>query len=1149
MSEEIRNLYNINTSDLNTKSSIENISESEIEDLSLFSDENIMEQAGESVSLQSANSSALMVNSLDSDTKTAIIEMLENILNTYGESFETTKENNGIIAKAWDWVKNSTGIGVGSDKVKSKIDTLKNDVAMLKEDSSNLAQVYKDITGNDLTTEELNALSKGEADFSDSEVIKSVTKYQQGQKQNVNIISSIGSALAVTGLMAAGVVAAPFTGGMSLGASLAAIGTLTAAGTAAYMIPQVADGMTEKDGYSGKEIAEDLANGVMSSAFTATGIGAGKAVGSALASNATTQLGKTAAGLAASEATSVIIGDGIAVGNYLTEVAVNDDVNFSWEDLGKTAATATAGSLAAGATAFGTSSVLRPVLTSGTTAQSQVIGRLLSSGISGGSAGAAASASAGSTNYLLTCMIDGKEVDFDEWLDSTTENIASATFTGLSAGVAFEAVQVAVGTPRPTGTKTVQKGVTDDGLEYKDYLDKDGNIIARDIKASDLSNYLKNQTQSQEGLTQYNTGNTSKSANTTARTVRFSFSNVPETIQIDENTSVITNNKGNYYKVDGTLYDWAGNVQSFGSGIIDSKTYSGINNVKSNNTTNNTANNEYVVADELVDMPSKTTISENQSLVSDTNIPPTIVQEQNGINVYNANETLYNPNANTAAGIASSTVSVAGQVSNVTNNVSGVISSGTSIPAAQVPYSYSNVEDAKSYISSLGTEDAKTVLKALGKLKPEDVNLDRLNIAIDILNGGETITQLKGYAKEISNEYSSGTYTVDTMLEIYDALGMKPDGEIVQDKNGIYHSKVDGFGTLTGRAKGSDSVYSKLRNKMLKLGSDLPTSTQEAKPLIGDAQGTRLVLNSIDTISPDAFETSEIIKTEIPEQADRVLFTQYLAGTTEGISPELLTKFESVKNIGLQELSDAQTQTFVSGLSKAIESGTIRISEVHNYYGEDSVPYLSQSQLTQIENAYNKWYQETLKTADTPQSSYKLVQETREDGSEIEYLYDVESGVKFYKSLIVETEEKDSGYTAAQFNLVNQYNQLEELQFRGSNLDELAEIEHIVYDIKSNKDTVSGAEYDSVRQVINKLQTLTQKDADGKTAMEEYNEYFSAVYKSSRVSEFGAKAEEPDIYEDYPLLKELFTKEELSLISKEGLEQLHNQIKASKESQ
>ncbi len=1143
MSEEIRNLYNINALGLNTKSSIGNISESEIEDLSLFSDENIIEQAGESVSLQSGNSAVVMVDSLDTNTQNAIIEMLENILNTYGENFETTKENNGIIARAWDWVKNSTGIGVGSDKVQSEIDTLKNDVAMLKEDPSKLAEVYKEVTGNALTTEELNALAKGEADFSNSEIIKSVTKYQQGQKQNVNIISSIGSALAVTGLIAAGVVAAPFTGGMSLGASLAAIGTLTAAGTAAYMIPQVADGMTEKDGYSGKEIAEDLANGVMSSAFMATGIGAGKALGSTLASKATTQLGRTAAGLAASETTSVIMGDGIAISNYLTEVAVNDDVDFSWEDLGKTAATATAGSLAAGATAYGMSSILRPVLTSGTTAQSQVAGRLLSSGISGGSAGAAASAAAGSTNYLLTCMIDGKEVDFEEWLDSTTENIAGATFAGFSAGVAFEAVQVAVGTPQPTGTKTVQKGVTDDGLEYKDYLDKDGNIIARDIKASDLSNYLKSQASSQEGLTQYNYGNTNQSTNTTARTVRISFSNIPEVIQIDETTSIITNNKGSYYQVNGTIYDWAGNVQNFASGVIDSQTYRGVNKgINSNN--NYSTDTDYVVYDdaEVIVSNDITTLSgEQQSIAAGTNMHSTIMQGENGLNIYN-------PNDNIAAGIASSSVLVAGQVSNMAGNISGVTSSEAAISANQIPHSYSNIEDIKSYLSSLGTEDSKTVLKSLGKLKPDEINLDRLNIAIDILNEGETITQLKGYAKEISEEYSSGTYTIDTMLEIYDALEIKPDGEFVKDNDGIYHSQAEGFGSITGRAKGNDSVYSKLRNKMLKLGSDLPTSVQEAKTLIGDAQGTRLVLNSIDTISPNAFEQSEIIKSKLPNQSERVLFTEYLAGKTDGISGELLEKFESIQNIGLQELSDSQTQTFVDGLSNAIESGSIRITEVHNYYGENSVPYLSESQLTQIENAYNNWYQNMLKTADTPQSNYRIMQETRKDGSEIEYLYDVESGAKFYQSLIVETEAKQSGYTAAQFNLVNQYNQLEELQFRGAKLDELAEIEHIVYDIKSNKDTVSGVEYDAVRQVINKLQNSTQKRADGKTAMDEYNEYFSAVYKSSRLNEFGAKAKEPNIYEDYPLLKELFTKEELYQISKEGLEELHQQIKKSKES-
>lgn len=74
---------------------------------------------------------------------------------------------------------------------------------------------------------------------------------------------------------------------------------------------------------------------------------------------------------------------------------------------------------------------------------------------------------AGSTNYLLTCVIDGKEVNFEDWLDCTTENLAGGTFTGFAAGVAFEAVQVAAGIPRLDGTKTVQKGVTEDGLEYK----------------------------------------------------------------------------------------------------------------------------------------------------------------------------------------------------------------------------------------------------------------------------------------------------------------------------------------------------------------------------------------------------------------------------------------------------------------------------------------------------------------------------------------------------------------------------------------------------------------------------------------------------------------------------------------------------------
>lgn len=525
---------------------------------SIFTDNTSDTLYGDAVSLMNMDGTDI-TNLLDEDTKQALISVLENIVLQQEESLQATKENNGVIAKGWDWLKNATGIGVGSDKVQNSINDILSQIDELKSDSTNLAKVYKNVTGNDLTGEELTKLYEGGVDFSKSEIINSVSKYQQGQKQSTNIVSSIGSALTVTGLVAGGIVAAPFTGGISLGASFAAIGTLTAAGTAAYMIPQAVDGLTEKDGYSGKEIAEDLANGIMSSAFTATGIGAGKAIGSTLTSQATTQLGRTAAGLAASEATSVIMGDGIAVSNYLTEVAVNDEVDFSWEDLGKTTLTATAASIAAGTAAYGTSSVLRPVLTSGTTAQSQVLGRLLSSGISGGSAGAAATAAAGSTNYLLTCVIDGKEVNFEDWLDCTTENLAGGTFTGFAAGVAFEAVQVAAGTPRPDGTKTVQKGVTEDGLEYKEYIDSDGKVIARDIKASDLSNYMKShQTASNDGaLAVYDNNQAAgnNDVNTTSRTVRFTYEYANKQVNINGTTY-----DANATLTKGLIYDWAGNA-------------------------------------------------------------------------------------------------------------------------------------------------------------------------------------------------------------------------------------------------------------------------------------------------------------------------------------------------------------------------------------------------------------------------------------------------------------------------------------------------------------------------------------------------------------------------------------------------------------
>ncbi len=538
----------------------------------------------EHVNLSSVNSNRAETGNQDELTED-ITEYLDNIVTAYEEQFQEVKENNGIIAKGWDWFKNKTGIGAGSDKVQAQITELKSQIEELKKDPTKLKEVYKAVIGKELNEEELNNLMNNQVDLSKSEVLESVLKYTQGQKQCTNIISGITSSLTVVGLIAAGVVTAPFTGGMSIAASVGAIGALTAAGTAAYMVPQVIDGVTEKDGYSFKETMQDIANGVINSAFTAIGMGggkaAGKAIGKAAAAQAEKTLGKTAAvqigekaaGLAASETTSLIIGDGIGIGNYLTEAAFNDDVDFSWTDLGKTAMVSTTSSLTAGAAAFGASSIVRPVLTSGTTASSQIVGRLLSAGITGGSASMSAAAMGGGTNYLLTCAIEGKEVSFEEWLNASKENMDSAMLTGFIGGMAFEAVHIAAGTPKPEGAVKSVKGTNEYGLKYTNYLDKDGNVIATDISASDAAKVYGSAIENEQGLIQYDSTASSSEGKVydTIRTVRVSYTNIPneQFIGVQDGSEVFTQTQGENYRADLTIHDWADNSIYLGSGVIN----------------------------------------------------------------------------------------------------------------------------------------------------------------------------------------------------------------------------------------------------------------------------------------------------------------------------------------------------------------------------------------------------------------------------------------------------------------------------------------------------------------------------------------------------------------------------------------------------
>lgn len=115
------------------------------------------------------------------------------------EEIENTKDKQGLIGIVWDGFKNFTGMGAGSSKALQAVDDFK----------------------------------KGKISF--NEMQKAIDDYKQGQNQCVDMVADIASGIAAFGTFSlatgAGIVAAPFTGGASLG--LVAAGFAVAGGAGA----------------------------------------------------------------------------------------------------------------------------------------------------------------------------------------------------------------------------------------------------------------------------------------------------------------------------------------------------------------------------------------------------------------------------------------------------------------------------------------------------------------------------------------------------------------------------------------------------------------------------------------------------------------------------------------------------------------------------------------------------------------------------------------------------------------------------------------------------------------------------------------------------------------------------------------------------
>lgn len=444
---------------------------------------------------------------------------------------------------------------------------------------------------------------------------------------------------------------------------------------------------------------------------------------------------------------------------------------------------------------------------------------------------------------------------------------------------------------------------------------------------------------------------------------------------------------------------------------------------------------------------------------------------------------------------------------------------------------FKSVESALDYLNNSTNPKAKEILKSYDKLinSGQEVSLQRLQGAISLMDDSFSEEKIAAISKELAAKYSDDASMRKTMSELFDVLGI--DSKTVYDPSKKIYITQSEYGTITARAKGEKSISPKIRNKIFDLREDFPTTQSAANSMIGDAQGTRIVVKN-SSMSTDEIE--KIIRANTNNPDDIEIFTKYILENKGTISDDKMPLLKSIEKQVYDSAREVQSGKLVSNLAKAIENGDIQITELHNYSGADGIAYFSDAQVDTLKEAYTDWYEKMLKIAkENPDNSqYQIVNKNN-----LVCLQD-ENGYIFEPSMLVESVSnskkaiKGTGYTAAQMNIITKDGIQEELQYRGTLTDEIAELEHIPYDIKKNKDTVLRPEYDFIRSVFGKY----KNNDNFNTA---YNNYLSDTYKAYRRMELGLSADVPDI-KNY--LGNMLSEEEMQAISFSGLEELHKTV-------
>lgn len=193
----------------------------------------------------------------------------------------------------------------------------------------------------------------------------------------------------------------------------------------------------------------------------------------------------------------------------------------------------------------------------------------------------------------------------------------------------------------------------------------------------------------------------------------------------------------------------------------------------------------------------------------------------------------------------------------------------------------------------------------------------------------------------------------------------------------------------------------------------------------------------------------------------------------------------------MDDCSPASVSKVFNALLQGIDSGKFKILEINNYQGAGGIPYFSSAQIKQIQSHCRRQGYDV-----------KIVSDVNAPkGREAEY----QNAFNSAKAI------KQSGYTTCQMNIEHSNGVISEFQIRGKYINDLAESEHIFYDISQNKDLSRGNP--QIKLITDPLvKVVEEMNAKGNEHIKEaYSKYLTECYKYARMQELGISMKKPTL--------------------------------------